>query len=698
MRKTTFVLLVIAALFAAGIVSPAVSAAGAADGAEIQKGYYVRIGEENLDFSSFSALGATYIAQANDNNAPNIRCMIDIENNLVSFKKDDPAVQSDVNGVEYFAGNYTQTAGYTFIHPPASCFVLPADSSFSLATRGEPLVNTEMTIRLTGNPGESYKVYVNGELLYYEDEDEITMPRDKRKPYVDITFTPTEAAIYDITADCTKSFIPDDDEKRESRHISISVNAKRQKVKITVELSDDAKAGYFASGDKLKLEGTIENIKYADPKIEAVYLYITGRNLNANGVSLDDKEAVVDEDVETFTQVKPRDFNQETGEWEYLWENTGEFEPGTYTIYVVTQPKGHLTALDTGITPGSTELYLSDRSIHVKFAEENGGTFAQGDILYSYWSARGSPKEVRWYIIGQNFLKTGIEEGFSVYTKDQKIGEDAPQGVWGFVYDRYFSRDMAAGNYYLVYQHPGKNGQFDVWPDYENTDFTSLNTCFGESSSLSGRPSDNCAEVLKQLIDNPLCDDYYAISSINIQAPKITIDQVANLEIGDKLKIKGTTNYAGDGMAVDGTEVEDHLSLRIDRLNFDIPEENTAMQLQIVDRVVPENIIPYEGERTFEFAEIDTATWFAGTYQATVTNIDTGFAESITFTVGGEGTVEDSSTLNVPSDPTAEPHETLDPLPPIDRYEDPTEPVAPKSPGFILAPLALGLAFILRRE
>ena len=691
MQKRIFIVLIIAALFAAGIVSPAVSAAGTADGKEIHD-VFVRVGEENVDFSSFAALGATYIAPANQNNAPDINYMIAIKNNLVSFKKNDLAVKSSV---KYFAGNYTQTAGYTFIQPLVSCSVLPADSSFSLTTRGEPLVDTEMKIILTGNPGESYEVSVDGNPL----ASTITMPRYEREPSVEFSFTPTEARIYEITAKCTYSYIPlKEGEKPESREISLSVNAKRQKVKITVELSDDAKAGYFASGDKLKLEGTIENIKYADPKIEAVYLYITGRNLNANGVSLDDKEAVVDGEEETFTQVKPRDFNKETGEWEYLWENTGEFEPGTYTIYVVTQLKGHLTALDTGITPGSTEFSLSDRSIHVKFAEENGGTFAQGDILYSYWSARGSPKEVRWYIIGQNFLKTGIEKGFSVYTKEQKIGEDAPQGVWGFVYDRYFSRGMAAGNYYLVYQHPGKNGQFDVWPDYEDTDFTSLNTCFGESSSLSGRPSDNCAEVLRQLLDNPLCDDYYAISSINIQAPKITIDQVANIEIGDKLKIKGTTNYAGDGMAVDGTEVEDHLSLRIDRLNFDIPEENSAMQLQIVDRVVPENIIPYEGERTFEFAEIDTATWFEGTYQATVTNIDTGYSESITFTVGGEGVEQDSATLQVPADPLAEPYEELDPLPPIIDYSEPVEPEEPKSPGFLLAPLALAAAFALRRK
>ena len=122
------------------------------------------------------------------------------------------------------------------------------------------------------------------------------------------------------------------------------------------------------------------------------------------------------------------------------------------------------------------------------------------------------------------------------------------------------------------------------------------------------------------------------------------------------------------------------------------------MKLQIVNRVVPQNIIPYYGERTYEFDEIDTSTWFEGTYQATVTNIDTGFEESITFTVGGEGVEADSSTLNVPSDPLEEPYEELDSIPPVMEYIEPIEPEAPESPGFILAPLALGLAFILRRE
>ncbi|MBP3443432.1 MAG: hypothetical protein J6J70_01760, partial [Methanocorpusculaceae archaeon] len=59
-------------------------------------------------------------------------------------------------------------------------------------------------------------------------------------------------------------------------------------------------------------------------------------------------------------------------------------------------------------------------------------------------------------------------------TADQKKGENAPQGVWGFVYDRSVSENMAAGNYYLVYQHPGHNGQLDVFPDVSDGYFSSL--------------------------------------------------------------------------------------------------------------------------------------------------------------------------------------------------------------------------------
>ena len=694
MRNKTLLILIIAALFAAGIVSPAVSAAGTADGKDIQNGDYVLIGEEGLNFTAFAQGGYTHMAWYDGGN-PSYQDSFSISPyNSVTI----PNTLTQTSQ-KYVPATFGSGSSTSHVNPNIYCIVKKTDDfPFSLSTTDKALVNNAITITFKGKPGATYNVYVkNGQQFGTP-----TITRDSTKRQeVEYTFIPTEAGTYTIIAECTASTIPDEEGKETT--LQIRVDAKTMNVKMSIEIPADAKAGIFSTGDIIELSGSIENFKYADPAITNVYLYITGRNLDANGVNLETKQPVVDGQTGTFTATE---YDSEKGTWEYKWETAnGRFEPGTYTIYAVAELSGRpiaghrTTALDYGLTPASTELYLSDKSIHVKFAEENGGTFTQGDVMYSYWSARGSPDKVRWYIIGQNFLETGIEEDFSIYTADQEEGKDAPQGVWGFVYDRYVSRDMAAGNYYLVFQHPGYNNEFDVFPDNTgNGYFSALDTTFGESSSLAGRPSSNCAEVLKELIDDILCDDLCIIADLTIETPWISIDQVEHLEIGDKLKIKGKTNYAGEGTPVDGRNVENTFSLRIDRLNFDITEENAAMQLQIVNRVVPENIIPYYGERTYEFDEIDTSTWFAGTYQATVTNIDTGFEESIMFTVGGEGTQEDSSTLNVPSNPLEEPYEELEPLPPIERYEEPTEPEEPKSPGFILAPLALGLAVILRRK
>lgn len=684
MRKTTFVLLIIAALFAAGIVSPAVSAAGTADGKDvlIEDGEYVLIGEKGLNFSKFAEGGYNFLLiQQGDS-------LIDITNpNSVN-------IDEFVDPGKYFRSE----SGAAFVGG-MQCFVADKkDERFSFQfvdkdgnklTSITTLINKAPEIYLQGKPGYSYDVITSDGTKRYS----ISRKPDSNGDFKTKITVPAldTAQTYIINAKPVNDFW-----KEEEISLSIRVEAKTMNIKMSVEIPADAKAGIFATGDIITLKGSIENFKYADPAINDVYLYITGRNLNANGVNLETKQPVVDGQEVTFTATE---YDPEKGTWEYKWETTGLFEPGTYTIYAVTQTKGQLSARDIGITPGSTELYLSDKSIHVKFAEENGGTFTQGDVMYSYWSARGSPDKVRWYIIGQNFLETGLAEDFSLYTADQKKGENAPQGVWGFVYDRYFSKNMDPGNYYLVYQHPGHNGELDVFPDNTgNGAFSSLKTTFGEPASLAGRPSSNCAEALRQLIDNILCDDLCIIADLTIESPWISVEQVDNLAIGDKLKIKGKTNYAGEGTPVDGRLVENTFSLRIERLNFDITEENAAMQLATVARVVPENIIPYAGERTYEFAEIDTSTWFAGTYMATVTNIDTGFSESITFTVGGEGVEQDSATLQVPSDPLEAPDTSLEPLPPIIDYSEPVEPEEPKSPGFLLAPLAFAAAFILRRK
>ena len=457
-------------------------------------------------------------------------------------------------------------------------------------------------------------------------------------------------------------------------------------------VSGGAQSGLLPLGDSILLKGRIVG---APLQSIPVYLFITGRGIPENGVNLQGNP-ITDGDNSTFTIAY---YDPNLDEWSYAWSDTDRFEPGTYTIHANLEPYGFIQSS----TPGteaykdhlSHEVSITDLSIHARFSKSNNGLFAQGDNLYSYWVARGTPSEIRWYIIGTNFLWTGVETKLPHYTSEQKPGVDISQGEYGFTYPRNFTMEIDPGAYYLIYQHPGVDRILNVYPDVDNGAFTNLQTTFGESANVGSMQSDNAAYTLKELISKSFSDDLYVVSEFTIEEPYIHINQQETLEIGETLVIQGTTNYAAYEESADGTDVGNTFSLLINRLDFELTEENAAMALQIVPRTEPEKTIPYTGERPFGFEEIDTSTWFEGTYEAVVTNINTGFSSSMIFNVVGEGVVKDSANIDVSSNPLEEPDYIIEPLPEIPDY---TEPEAPESPGFMLVPLALAAAFILRRK
>jgi hypothetical protein len=87
-----------------------------------------------------------------------------------------------------------------------------------------------------------------------------------------------------------------------------------------------------AIGDPVTLAG------YA-PGADGVYLFVTGPNLPANGVRLDDISApVTSGDPSSFTRT-----SVDNNRWEYTWYTRmkgGPPDAGTYTIYIVTTPVG----------------------------------------------------------------------------------------------------------------------------------------------------------------------------------------------------------------------------------------------------------------------------------------------------------------------------------------------------------------------
>ena len=669
MKKTELLLLVIAAVFAACLFCPAVSADA------ITPGDYVLLGEKDLDFTAFSN-GGEYDGMVYVTTSPDWRWSFEISSS-VNLENLEPGtyVPCNLSSQVYNAGKKC------YIVSSESYPLHYEDDKGITVTSLETAINEEITFTVKGKPGATYQVFKN-DVLWKEE----TLLRTAH-PGIELKVNSSELGKMTIKT-------VNKHDSAESAALTISFTPKSDYRSIIFDMTyPDLIGGRFAVGDEIKISGALTPSLGSDGS--PVYLYITGVNLPATGVNFDG-DPVVDNVPSSFTSTV---FSAGINVWTVDWNTTG-FEPGTYTIHASLDPIGyHADNTIAGVVTKSQEITLSDKSIHVKFAEENSGRFTQGDVIYSYWSARGSPEGIRWYIVGTNFLESGISSGFPLYTVDQEKGVNAPQGVYGFTYDRYFSQGMAPGNYYLIYQHPGYDNRFDVYPDSEGS-FTSLQTTFGESADVSARPMENVAEVIRTLIKNSLSDDLYVISDITIESPRITIDQVENLAIGDSLKIRGTTNYAGTGTTADNTQVTNTFSLKINRLDFELTEENAAMQMQVVSRVTPENQIPYYGERTYAFDAIDTSTWFEGTYEAVVTNVDTGFSKTMTFTVGGEGIEKDSETLQVSSDlvPDEIPDEIEDELLyPIEPVSIPDEP-APSSPGFILAPLGLAAAFILRRK
>lgn len=671
MKKTVHLLLVIAALFVAALFCPTVSAADV-----IIPGDYAILGEKNLDFTAFSN-GGDYDGMVYVTTLPDWRWSFVISSS-VNLENLEPGtyVPCNLSSQNYNPGNKC------YIVSPAAYPLHYEDDKGNNVSSLETAINEELTFFVKGKPGATYQIFKNDALWKEE-----TLVRNTAHPGVELKVNSSDLGKMTIKT-------VNKNDAGENAALSISFIPKSDYRSIIFSMTyPDLIGGRFAVGDEIKVSGALTPSLGSDGS--PVYLYITGVNLPASGVNFDG-EPVVDGVASSFTSTI---FSAGINMWTVDWDTNG-FEPGTYTIHASLDPVGYQDDNTmAGVVTKSQEITLSDKSIHVKFAEENSGRFTQGDVIYSYWSARGSPEGIRWYIVGTNFLESGISSGFPLYTVDQEKGVNAPQGVYGFTYDRYFSQGMAPGNYYLIYQHPGYDNRFDVYPDSEGS-FTSLQTTFGESADVSARPMENVAEVIRTLIKNSLSDDLYVISDITIESPRITIDQVENLAIGDSLKIRGTTNYAGTGTTADNTQVTNTFSLKINRLDFELTEENAAMQMQTVSRVTPENQIPYYGERTYAFDAIDTSTWFEGTYEAVVTNVDTGFSKTMTFTVGGEGIEKDSETLQVSSDlvPDEIPDEIEDELLyPIEPVSIPDEP-APSSPGFILAPLGLAAAFILRRK
>ncbi|MDD1660822.1 MAG: hypothetical protein LUQ62_06420 [Methanomicrobiales archaeon] len=111
----------------------------------------------------------------------------------------------------------------------------------------------------------------------------------------------------------------------------------------------------FALGDEIILAGQ-------NPGGQTLYLFLTGPNLPQEGVRLEDARPVITGVASSFTRTDV--LADDT--WRYQWDTKGVggiIDPGTYVLYVVTEPAGRLDLAGKEYT--SLEVILKEPRLTV---------------------------------------------------------------------------------------------------------------------------------------------------------------------------------------------------------------------------------------------------------------------------------------------------------------------------------------------
>jgi hypothetical protein len=110
-------------------------------------------------------------------------------------------------------------------------------------------------------------------------------------------------------------------------------------------------------GDVVTINGTISGITTI-----AVYLFVTGPDIDTRGVTLDNLNIPAGRGLFTTAPVRLSD-----GSWTYTWDTSvilGEMSPGKYTVYVVSSPIDRLRNAKEEMATVEIEFLASDNPVN----------------------------------------------------------------------------------------------------------------------------------------------------------------------------------------------------------------------------------------------------------------------------------------------------------------------------------------------
>jgi len=122
------------------------------------------------------------------------------------------------------------------------------------------------------------------------------------------------------------------------------------------ELSISASPRQAHIGDVITINGTVSGIATI-----AVYLFVTGPDLDTRGVTLDNLNIPAGRGLFTTAPVQLSD-----GSWTYSWDTSvilGTMAPGKYTVYVVSSPVDRLRNVREDMATVDVEFLAPDKPV-----------------------------------------------------------------------------------------------------------------------------------------------------------------------------------------------------------------------------------------------------------------------------------------------------------------------------------------------
>ena len=359
-------------------------------------------------------------------------------------------------------------------------------------------------------------------------------------------------------------------------------------------------------GELIKLSGT-------NTESTTTYLYIYGPNLNTEGAQIHllnpRNGSVINDDPSTFKQIPVNG----DGTWSWSWSTSSmALDAGTYIIYAVSQPKSRSHIIDAAYA--TTSISFGKPTLSATVSQKN---IAKGDTLRISGYAEGNPINIAIWIMGKNYA---LRDTVSVNGAE-------------FYYDldRIKTASMAAGQYYVIIQHPMQNNKFDV---YLNGDGSVINLMLGNTStggtkifqftgsgSLQGT---DAANALISAIDDVNIDDMYTKLLFTIAEPFLTIDDIGLVYVGERITITGRTNL------IEGT----NLLIDINPLAFK-PTNKSDSNLFTSNAIVTVPVIKGGDYNKFS-ATIDFSTFKPDEYLITTSAIGNTLIDTSTFVISGD--------------------------------------------------------------